>query len=139
LIQYSVPNHAKGTARDRVSRHWDTTDPVSRRSEASTASYRTRDRDHITDPNAMPTATTIPTVFEGAILGQRTLADAMEHREATTIGGARADLWTLLVDFQTGFPIVDPVGFTQRDAVIVSPATNRAVAEIVKSAGAAKQ
>ena len=61
-------------------------------------------------PNAATTVTTTRTVFESVILGQRTLADAMEHREITTIGEAKAvsDLFALLVDFETGFPVVEP-------------------------------
>jgi alkyl sulfatase BDS1-like metallo-beta-lactamase superfamily hydrolase len=49
-------------------------------------------------------------VFESVILRQRSLADAMEHREITIIGGAKAvsDLLALLVDFEPGFPIVEP-------------------------------
>jgi alkyl sulfatase BDS1-like metallo-beta-lactamase superfamily hydrolase len=63
-----------------------------------------------TAPNAVTTVTTTRTVFESVILGQRTLADAMEHREITTIGDAKAasDLLALLVDFETGFPVVEP-------------------------------
>ena len=61
-------------------------------------------------PNAVTTVTTTRTVFESVILGQRTLADAMEHREITTIGDAKGayDLLALLVDFETGFPVVEP-------------------------------
>src|SRR6266853_2341548 len=63
-----------------------------------------------TAPNAGTTVTTTRTVFESIILGQRTLADAMGHREITTIGDAKAvsDLFTLLVDFEAGFPVVEP-------------------------------
>jgi alkyl sulfatase BDS1-like metallo-beta-lactamase superfamily hydrolase len=34
----------------------------------------------------------------------------MEHREIKTIGEAKAvsDLFALLVDFETGFPVVEP-------------------------------
>jgi hypothetical protein len=34
----------------------------------------------------------------------------MEHREITTIGDAKeaSDLLALLVDFETGFPVVEP-------------------------------
>ena len=54
--------------------------------------------------------TTTRPVFESVILRQRSLADAMEHREITIIGGAKAvsDLLALLVDFEPGFPIVEP-------------------------------
>jgi hypothetical protein len=60
--------------------------------------------------------TTTRTVFESVILGKRTLADAMEHREIRTIGEAKAvsDLWVLLVDFETGFPIVKAAGSPNR-------------------------
>src|SRR5260370_40506725 len=63
-----------------------------------------------TAPNAVTTVTTTRTVLESVILGQRTLADALEHREITTIGDAKAvtDLFALLVDFATGFPVVEP-------------------------------
>jgi alkyl sulfatase BDS1-like metallo-beta-lactamase superfamily hydrolase len=39
-----------------------------------------------------------------------TLADAMEHSEITTIGDAKAvsDLFALLVNFDAGFPVVEP-------------------------------
>jgi alkyl sulfatase BDS1-like metallo-beta-lactamase superfamily hydrolase len=63
-----------------------------------------------TAPNAVTTVTTTRTVFESVILRQRTLADAKEHREIKTIGEAKAvsDLFALLVDFETGFPVVEP-------------------------------
>ena len=63
-----------------------------------------------TAPNAVTTVTTTRTVFESVILRQRTLADAMEHREITTVGDAKAvsDLLALLADFEPGFPIVEP-------------------------------
>jgi alkyl sulfatase BDS1-like metallo-beta-lactamase superfamily hydrolase len=63
-----------------------------------------------TVPNAVTTVTTTRTVFESLVLGQRTLADAMEHREITTVGDAKAvsDLFALLVDFEAGFPVVEP-------------------------------
>jgi alkyl sulfatase BDS1-like metallo-beta-lactamase superfamily hydrolase len=62
-----------------------------------------------TAPNAVTTVTTTRTVFESVILGQRTLEDAMEHREITAIGDARAvsNLFALLVDFEAGFPVVE--------------------------------
>ena len=62
------------------------------------------------DPNAVTTVTTTRTVFESVILGQRTLADALEQLEITTIGEAKAvsDLWALLADFRPDFPIVAP-------------------------------
>ena len=67
----------------------------------------------ITGKNA-PLATTTVTAsrasFESVILGQRTLQDAMEHREITTVGNAEAvsHLLALLVDFETEFPVVEP-------------------------------
>jgi alkyl sulfatase BDS1-like metallo-beta-lactamase superfamily hydrolase len=63
-----------------------------------------------TAPNAVTTVTTTRPVFESVILGQRTLADAMEHREITPVGDAKAvsDLFALLVDFEEGLPIVEP-------------------------------
>jgi len=63
-----------------------------------------------TAPNAVTTVTTTRPVFESVILGQRTLADAMEHREITTVGDAKAvsDLFALLVDFEERLPIVEP-------------------------------
>jgi hypothetical protein len=38
--------------------------------------------------------------------------------DITTSGDAKAvsDLWALLADFETGFPVVEPAGLTQRDA-----------------------
>src|SRR5882724_2762908 len=73
--------------------------------------------------NAVTTVTTTRTVFESVILGQRTLADAMEHREITTVGDPKAvsNLFVLLVDFKSGFPVVEPVGLSQRDALSVNP------------------
>ena len=60
--------------------------------------------------NAVATVTATRTAFESVILGQRTLADAIEHREITAIGDAKAvsRLLGLLVDFETGFPVVEP-------------------------------
>ena len=76
-----------------------------------------------TSPNAVTTVRTTRTVFESVVLGQRTLADAIEHRDITTSGDTKAvcDLWALLVDFESGFPVVEPVGLTQRDSLIVNP------------------
>src|SRR5258706_7159741 len=61
-------------------------------------------------PNAVTTVTTTRPVFESVILRQRTLADAMERHEITTIGDAKAvsALFALLVDFDAGFPVVEP-------------------------------
>ena len=63
-----------------------------------------------TAPNAVTTVTTTRAAFESVILGQRPLADAMEHGEITATGDAEAvsRLWGLLVDFESGFPVVEP-------------------------------
>jgi alkyl sulfatase BDS1-like metallo-beta-lactamase superfamily hydrolase len=63
-----------------------------------------------TAPSAVTTVTTTRPVFESVILGQRTLTDAMDHREITTFGDAKAvsDLLALLTDFDPAFPIVEP-------------------------------
>ena len=63
-----------------------------------------------TAPNAVTAVTTTRTAFESVILRQRTLADAMNKHEFTTVGDAKAvsDLFALLVDFGTGFPVVEP-------------------------------
>jgi alkyl sulfatase BDS1-like metallo-beta-lactamase superfamily hydrolase len=63
-----------------------------------------------TDPKATATVTTTRSVFERIILGQRTLADGLERGDVTTSGNRKAvvDFWALLVDFRTGFPIVEP-------------------------------
>ena len=63
-------------------------------------------------PNADTTVTTTRPVFEAVILGQRTLADALDRSEIATSGNVNAvrDLWTLLADFHSGFPIVAPAG-----------------------------
>jgi alkyl sulfatase BDS1-like metallo-beta-lactamase superfamily hydrolase len=62
------------------------------------------------DPHAVATVTTTRAVFESVVLGQRPLADAMDRRDITTTGDARAvsDLWGLFVDFQPGFAVVEP-------------------------------
>ena len=63
-----------------------------------------------TASNAVAMVTTTRPVFESVIVGQRTLADATQHREITTIGDAKAisDLFALVVDFEAGFPVVEP-------------------------------
>ncbi len=63
-----------------------------------------------TAPSAAATVTSTRTAFESVILGQRTLTDAMEHREVTTAGnaGAVSHLLDLLVDFETEFTVVEP-------------------------------
>ena len=68
----------------------------------------------------------------------------MEHREITTVGDPKAvsNLFVLLVDFKSGFPVVEPVGLSQRDALSVNPShspANRTAVDIVKSAFPAKQ
>ena len=62
------------------------------------------------DPNAGATVTTTRSVFESVILGQRTLADAIQHGDLTASGDAKAVLecWALLVDFRTGISMVEP-------------------------------
>ena len=61
-------------------------------------------------PNAVTTVTTTRPVFESVILKKRTIADAIDQHEITTVGDAKAvfDLLALLVDFEAGFPVVDP-------------------------------
>jgi alkyl sulfatase BDS1-like metallo-beta-lactamase superfamily hydrolase len=63
-----------------------------------------------TAPNAVATVTASRSAFESVILGQRTLADVIEHREIMTIGDAKAvsHLLGLLVDFEAGFPVIEP-------------------------------
>ena len=63
-----------------------------------------------TSSNASATVTTTRTAFESLILEQRTMADEMAQREISITGDAKAvsDLWALLVDFKTGFPLVEP-------------------------------
>jgi alkyl sulfatase BDS1-like metallo-beta-lactamase superfamily hydrolase len=60
--------------------------------------------------NAVTAVKTTRPVFESVILGKRTFADAMEHREIATVGEAKtvSDLLALLVDFEPGFPVVEP-------------------------------
>jgi alkyl sulfatase BDS1-like metallo-beta-lactamase superfamily hydrolase len=60
--------------------------------------------------NAVATVTATRAAFESVILGQRALADAMERREITAIGDAQAvsRLLALLVDFESGFPVIEP-------------------------------
>jgi alkyl sulfatase BDS1-like metallo-beta-lactamase superfamily hydrolase len=63
-----------------------------------------------TAPNAVTTVTTTRAAFESVILGQRPLADAMEHGEITTTGDTQAvsRLLGLLADFEIEFPVVEP-------------------------------
>lgn len=62
--------------------------------------------------DARTTVTVITTraALEPVILGQKTLADAMQDGGITVTGDTRslADLWALLVDFKTGIPLVEP-------------------------------
>ena len=60
--------------------------------------------------NAGTTVTTTRAAFEAVILGQRPLADAMAQGGIAASGNAKAltDLWALVVDFPTGFPMVAP-------------------------------
>ena len=62
------------------------------------------------DPNAEATVTTTRSVFENVILRGRTLSDAIQHGDITISGEPEAlfDFWALLVDFRTGFPVVEP-------------------------------
>jgi alkyl sulfatase BDS1-like metallo-beta-lactamase superfamily hydrolase len=61
-------------------------------------------------PAADTAVTTTRSVFEAVVLGQRTLAEALDRREITTSGNVKAlrDLWALLVDFRSGFPMAAP-------------------------------
>jgi linear primary-alkylsulfatase len=61
-------------------------------------------------PDAIAAVTATRASFESVILGQRTFADAIEQHEITTTGDAKAvsHLWRLLLDFETGFPVVEP-------------------------------
>ena len=60
--------------------------------------------------DAGATVTTTRPVFEAAILGLRTLADALDDGEMTARGNVNAvrNLWALLVDFGSGIPLVAP-------------------------------
>ena len=62
------------------------------------------------DPTADASVVTTRPAFEFVILGQRTLADAMDKGSISTTGNASAlsDLWKLIVDFKTGIPLVAP-------------------------------
>jgi alkyl sulfatase BDS1-like metallo-beta-lactamase superfamily hydrolase len=61
-------------------------------------------------PDAIAAVTATRASFESVILGQKNLADAIEQHEITTTGDAKAvsHLWRLLLDFETGFPVVEP-------------------------------
>ena len=60
--------------------------------------------------NADARVTTTRPVLEAVILGQRTLANALDGGEIAASGNVKAvrDLWSLLVDFPAGFPIAAP-------------------------------
>ena len=62
--------------------------------------------------DAAATVTTTRPVFEAVVLGQRTLADALDGHQITTVGNVNAvlDLWALFVDFPSGLPMVAPPG-----------------------------
>ncbi len=97
-----------------------------------------------TAANAVATVTITRTVFEAVIVGQRTLADAMDLREVTINGDAKAisELCALLVDFDPGCPVIEPAALAQPDVGIVDPwdsLANGAAVETVKSAGTPKQ
>jgi alkyl sulfatase BDS1-like metallo-beta-lactamase superfamily hydrolase len=64
-----------------------------------------------TAADAAANVTATRAAFERVILGQRSLADAIEQGEITTSGDAKAVslLFALLVDFETGFAVVEPV------------------------------
>ena len=102
-----------GTRQDRRSATWtwiftDTRESLTSTLEHGALTSTTRK----IAPNADTTATTTRPVFEAVILGQRTLADALDRREITTSGNVKAvrDLWALLVDFHSGLPMVAPAG-----------------------------
>jgi linear primary-alkylsulfatase len=63
-------------------------------------------------PDAAAAVTTTRPVFDAVVLGQRTLADALDGGLMTTTGNVKAvlDLWALFVDFRAGFPMVAPAG-----------------------------
>jgi alkyl sulfatase BDS1-like metallo-beta-lactamase superfamily hydrolase len=63
-----------------------------------------------TDPTAVATVTTTRRVFESVILAERTLSDAIQRGDLVIGGNVRAvsDFWALLVEFRTGFSIVEP-------------------------------
>jgi len=63
-----------------------------------------------TAADAVATVTAPRPVLEAVILGQRTLADALQRSDITISGNASrvSDLMALLDDFEAGFPIVEP-------------------------------
>ncbi len=68
-----------------------------------------------TNPSVPTSVTTTRAVFESVVLGQRTLPEAMKAGDITVSGNPKAisDLFALLVEFNPGFPIVEPVQLTQ--------------------------
>lgn len=67
-------------------------------------------------PDAAVSVTTTRPVFEGIILGQQTFTNAIRHGGIVAVGNARAvsGLLALLVDFEPGLPLVEPVGLRRR-------------------------
>ena len=64
-----------------------------------------------TAANAVATVTCTRPVFEAVILKQRTLADAVQRGDIRIAGNAElvSDLMALLDDFESGFPIIEPL------------------------------
>ncbi|HEV7959535.1 MAG TPA: alkyl sulfatase dimerization domain-containing protein [Rhizomicrobium sp.] len=62
------------------------------------------------DSHADTTVTTTRQILEPVILGQKSLADAMEQGGMTAKGNVKAvsDFWALLVDFKTGIALIEP-------------------------------
>jgi len=63
-----------------------------------------------TNPHAAATVTTTRAALERVILGRQSLADALTGGEIVISGDAKAlpELWSLLVSFETGLPLVAP-------------------------------
>jgi len=61
-------------------------------------------------PGAAVSVTTSRTALEPVILGRKTLADAIKDGGIAVSGNAEAltDLWSLLVDFKSGIPLMEP-------------------------------
>jgi len=61
------------------------------------------------DPHADVTVTTTRQVFEPLVLGQKTLAETMDHGvTASGNAGSVTALWALLVTFKNGIPLIEP-------------------------------
>ncbi len=60
--------------------------------------------------DADATVTATRAAFEAVVLGQRTLADAVDGHEIAATGNVRAlaDFWTLLVEFHAAVPLAEP-------------------------------